>query len=180
MRASSRDASCDSGRLGVSAQAGRAKEGSRVTASFTLRASVAAPIEVVFDVLTDHRGYANFTRFRSSTLEHEGEPPPNGVGAIRVFRFIGPPIREQVTAFQPPTQFSYEALSGVPARFLLGSVELVPEGERTSVKYRVETAAGIPMPDAMWGAGVRFVLSHLLKSAVKEAERRAAGAESLR
>jgi hypothetical protein len=38
-------------------------------ATFTLNSTVAAPIEVVFDVLTDHRGYAKLTPLRSSTLE---------------------------------------------------------------------------------------------------------------
>jgi uncharacterized protein YndB with AHSA1/START domain len=81
-------------------------------ATFTLRASIDAPIEVVFDVLTDHRGHAKMTALRSSTLEREGEPPPNGVGAIRVLSLVGPPIRERVTAFDPPQLFAYEMLSG--------------------------------------------------------------------
>jgi hypothetical protein len=58
----------------------------------------------VFDVLTDHRGHAKMTALRSSTLEHEGEPAPNGVGAIRVLHLIGPPIRERVTTFDRPRQ----------------------------------------------------------------------------
>ena len=83
-------------------------------ASFILRASIAAPVDVVFDVLTDHRGQADMTALRSATLEREGDPPPNGVGAIRRLTLLGPPIREQVTAFEPPHRFAYKMLSGVP------------------------------------------------------------------
>ncbi len=53
-------------------------------ANFTISSEIAAPVETVFDVLTDHRGYAKITPLRSSTLEREGSPDPNGVGAVRV------------------------------------------------------------------------------------------------
>jgi hypothetical protein len=78
----------------------------RPVATFTLRASIAAPVDVVFDVLTDHRAQADMTALRSSTLEREGEPAPNGVGAVRVLSLVGPPIREQVTAFDRPHGFA--------------------------------------------------------------------------
>ena len=143
-------------------------------ASFTLRRSIAAPIDVVFDVLTDHRGTANISVFRSSTLEREGEPPPNGVGAIRVLRLAGPPIREEVTVFDPPTLFAYKLLSGIPARSYRGTVELAPqEDTRTSLTYRVDTLPKLPMPGPAWSAIVRPGISHLLRGIVKESERRA-------
>jgi hypothetical protein len=144
-----------------------------VVASFTLRRSIAAPIEVVFDVLTDHRGTADISAFRSSTLEREGEPPPNGVGAIRVLRLAGPPIREQVTVFDRPTLFAYKLLSGLPARSYRGTVELAPQDTRTALSYRVDSTPKLPMPGAAWSAIVRPGISHLLKGIVKESERRA-------
>jgi hypothetical protein len=63
-------------------------------AKFTMHRAVAAPMEVVFDVLSDHRGYHTITPLRSATLELEGDAEPNGVGAIRVLKLAGPPIRE--------------------------------------------------------------------------------------
>jgi uncharacterized protein YndB with AHSA1/START domain len=48
----------------------------------------AAPPQTVFDVLTDHRGYAEYTPLRRVELEREGDPPPNGVGAIRVLHAV--------------------------------------------------------------------------------------------
>ena len=62
---------------------------------------VAAPPETVFDVLTDHRGYAKITPLRKAELEREGEPAPNGVGAIRELSAVGPPLREEVLAYEP-------------------------------------------------------------------------------
>src|SRR5580704_6775200 len=97
-------------------------------ATFTLRRTIAAPTELVFEVLTDHRGYARLTPLRSSTLEREGDPAPNGVGAIRVLALAGPPIREEVTEYQAPSRFAYKMLSGAPVKSHTGTVELSSSG----------------------------------------------------
>ncbi|MDT5044592.1 MAG: hypothetical protein QOG75_445, partial [Mycobacterium sp.] len=49
---------------------------------FTLTRTTTAPIETVFDALTDHRAIADYVwAVRRSTLDREGTPAPNGVGA---------------------------------------------------------------------------------------------------
>ena len=69
--------------------------------TFTLEKNVAAPPSTVFEVLADHRNYSAINgRIRSSTLEREGEPAPNGVGAIRVLKAIGPPLREEIVEYR--------------------------------------------------------------------------------
>src|SRR3954452_12514875 len=107
-------------------------------ASFTYERMVAAPPETIFAVLTDHRRYASITPLRGSALEREGEAAPNGLGAIRLLRAGGPPLRrgaeprpsgpagahlpspagrplrEEVIAYEPPTRFAYKLLSGAP------------------------------------------------------------------
>ena len=142
-------------------------------ANFGLHAQVAAPIDIVFDVLTDHRSYSNLTPLRSSTLEREGQPDPNGVGAIRVLSLAGPPIREEVTAFERPTLFAYKMLSGAPVTSHTASVELTPQGDQTAITWRVETISRLPLPDAAWAAMVRPLIKLLLGGVVKESERRA-------
>jgi hypothetical protein len=141
-------------------------------ASFTLHASIDAPAEIVFDVLTDHRHQANISALRSSTLEREGEPAPNGVGAIRALRLVGQPIREQVTAFDRPHLFAYKLVSGAPVRSHTANVELAAQGKRTALTYRVQSIPSLPVPDAVWSAIVRRVINHLLTGVVNEAERR--------
>jgi uncharacterized protein YndB with AHSA1/START domain len=142
-------------------------------AILTLRASVRAPIDTVFDVLTDHRSYARLTPLRSSTLEREGNPAPNGVGAVRRLALAGPPIREEVTEFEPPTRFSYRLLSGIPARAHSGTVDLSEQAGATELTWRVDTVPKLPMPDGMWAVLVRPGINVLLRGVVKESERRA-------
>ncbi len=143
-------------------------------ASFTLERQVAAPAEVVFEVLTDHRRYAEITPMRKSVLEREGEPAPNGVGAIRVLSSVGPPLREEVIAFHPSSRFSYKLLSGAPVRDHVGTVELTPSGSGTRVVYAVHTTPTLPLAGGVVVAVVRLAIKQLLDGIAKESERRAA------
>jgi uncharacterized protein YndB with AHSA1/START domain len=143
-------------------------------ASFTLVREVNAPREVVFDVLTDHRRYADITPTRRSELEREGEPPPNGVGAIRVLRNVGPALREEVLGYEPPSRFSYTVLSGVPVRDHVGTVELTPDGAGTRVVYAVRTHPTVPVAGGAVVAVVKLAIKVLLNGVAAEAERRAA------
>jgi uncharacterized protein YndB with AHSA1/START domain len=142
-------------------------------ATFTLRRSIAAPTELVFDVLTDHRGYARLTPLRSSTLEREGDPAPNGVGAIRVLALAGPPIREEVTEYQAPSRFAYKMLSGAPVKSHTGTVDLVPQGGGTELTWRIDSTPSLPVPAPIWAVLMRPVITTLLRGVKRESERRA-------
>jgi uncharacterized protein YndB with AHSA1/START domain len=143
-------------------------------ASFTYERQVAAPPEIVFDVLTDHRRYTEITLLRKAELEREGEPAPNGVGAIRRLTAVGPPMREEVLAYEPGKRFSYKLLSGLPVRDHVGTVELTPGGGGTRVVYAVRTTPTLPLVGGAFLVGMKFGIKQLLGGVAKEAERRAA------
>jgi uncharacterized protein YndB with AHSA1/START domain len=143
-------------------------------ASFRFVREIAAPPEVVFDVFTDHRRYAEITRVRRSVLEREGEPAPNGVGAIRALHSVGPPLREEVIAYEPPRRFAYKILSGVPVRDHLGSVELSPAGDGTLVHYTVRLQPTVPFAGGAVVAVTKLAVKQLLDGVTAEAERRTA------
>ncbi|HEU5142154.1 MAG TPA: SRPBCC family protein [Solirubrobacterales bacterium] len=142
-------------------------------ASFTLVREVGAPPEVVFDVFTDHRRYAEITPMRRSELEREGEPAPNGVGAIRALHSVGPPLREEVIAYERPSRFSYRVLSGIPVRDHVGTVELTPAGEGTKVVYAIRTFSSLPLVGPAVIAVTRMAVQRLLDDVAAESERRA-------
>jgi uncharacterized protein YndB with AHSA1/START domain len=142
-------------------------------ASFTFEREIAAPPETVFDVLTDHRRYAEITPLRRAELEREGEPAPNGVGAIRVLSSVGPPLREEVIAFEPPTRFSYKLLSGAPVRDHVGTVELSAHGAGTKVVYAVHTTPTLPLGGGAVLGVVKQGIKQLLNGISTESERRA-------
>jgi hypothetical protein len=143
-------------------------------ASFTLIREVKAAPEVVFDVLTDHRRYAELTPLRKSVLEREGEPAPNGVGSIRALTAVGPPMREETIVYERPSRFSYKVLSGLPVRDHLGTVSLEPAGAGTRVTYAIRTTPTIPVVGGAVVAVTKQAIKQLLNGVVAESERRAA------
>jgi uncharacterized protein YndB with AHSA1/START domain len=145
-------------------------------ASFRYVRQVAAPPEVVFDVLTDHRRYPEITPLRKAELEREGEPEPNGLGAIRSLTVVGPPMREEVIAYERPSRFAYKLLSGLPVRDHVGTVEMQPSGEGTEIVYAVKTTPTIPLAGPVFMLILKKAIRDLIGGVAKESERRAADA----
>lgn len=143
-------------------------------ASFTLVREMKAPPEAVFDVLTEHMGYAEITSVRRVEMEREGDSAPNGVGAIRVLHSVGPPLREEVLAYDPPRRFSYTVLSGLPVRDHVGTVELTPNGAGTKVVYAVRTHATVPVVGGVVVAAIKQAIKQLLNGVAKKSEQLAA------
>lgn len=112
---------------------------------FTLTRTSTAPIEAVFDVMTDHRGIAGYMRAcRRSTLDREGTPAPNGVGAIRRLVVIGPPFVEEIIEYERPTRYAYKMLSGAPTRNHIGTVQLRETGTGTEVSWHLRSTLKSP------------------------------------
>jgi uncharacterized protein YndB with AHSA1/START domain len=139
------------------------------------RVSIAAPPGTVFEVLTDHRRYIDFLPLRGAKLEREGVPAPNGVGAVRASRLIGPPIREEVTAYEPPRRFAYKMLSGLPMRDYHGEVALTEgPGGSTEVSYIVRTVLARPAPDYLAIPVAHAIAWAILRGVKRQSERRTA------
>ncbi|HEX3172887.1 MAG TPA: SRPBCC family protein [Solirubrobacterales bacterium] len=143
-------------------------------ASFTIVREIDASPETVFDVLTDHRLYSQLTPLRKAELEREGEADVNGVGAIRKLTAVGPPMREEVIAFERPGRFSYKVLSGLPVRDHVGTASLAANGGGTRITYAVRTTPTIPFAGALVMMAIKRAISRLLDGVAAEAGRRAA------
>ena len=145
-------------------------------ASFRYVRQADAPPETVFDVLTDHRRYNEITPLRKAELEREGEPAPNGVGAVRVLTVAGPPMREEVIAYDRPNRFSYKILSGLPVRDHVGTVELKAANGGTEITYAVKTTPTPALIGPVFMLGLKKAIRDLIGGVTKESERRAADA----
>jgi uncharacterized protein YndB with AHSA1/START domain len=142
-----------------------------MTVEFTLTRTTTAPIETVFDSLTNHRGIADYVwAVRRSTLDREGVPAPNGVGAVRRIEAVGPPIVEEIIDYQRPTRYAYKMLSGAPVRDHVGTVELREAGAGTEVSWHLRSTPKIPGSNWLLSAVLHRVIGELLKGAVKAAE----------
>ncbi len=139
-------------------------------AEFTLTRRIDASPDVVFDTVTNHRRYSDYTPIRKAELEREGDTEPDGEGAIRSLHLIGPPMRERVIAFERPRTFSYELLSGLPVRDHVGTVTLEPDGSATKMIYRVVTTPTVPVGGFAVVAVLRYAINGLMAGVQREAE----------
>ena len=139
---------------------------------FTLTRTTTAPIETVFNALTNHRAIADHVwAVRRSTLDREGNPAPNGVGAVRRLEAVGPPIVEEIIDYQQPTRYAYKLLSGAPVRDHVGTVELRQAGTGTEVSWHLRSTPKVPGVDWLLQPVLKRVIGELLNGGVRAAER---------
>jgi len=139
---------------------------------FTLRRTTTAPIEKVFDALTNHRGIADYVAMaRRSTLDREGVPAPNGVGAVRRIEALGPAIVEEIIEYERPTRYAYKMVSGAPVRDHVGTVTLRAAGTGTEAEWHLRSTPKIPGLDWLLTPVLKKVIGDLFKGAITAAER---------
>jgi uncharacterized protein YndB with AHSA1/START domain len=141
--------------------------------NFTLNRTSTADIETVFDTMTDHRAMADVTPLRKSTLDREGTPAPNGVGAVRRLELVGPAIVEEITEFERPNRYVYKLLKGLPVKDHTGTVDL-REGATggTEITYTVTSTPTVPLAGLVLGPVLKKSIADFLKGSIKAAERR--------
>ncbi len=109
-----------------------------------LTREILASPEAIFAVLSDHRGMVGWAGAREVVLRHEGDPPPNGVGAVRVIRASGLAVEEEITGFDPPKRIEYRVVAGIPIRDHHGEIRLEPEGDFTRLCWEIRFRPLIP------------------------------------
>lgn len=140
---------------------------------FTLTRNSTAPIETVFDAMTDHRRIADHLwACRRSTLDREGIPAPNGVGAIRRLVVVGPPFVEEIIDYERPTRYAYKMLSGAPTRDHVGTIRLRAAGTGTEVSWHLRSTLKIPGVDRLMLPVFKKVIDEFLKGGIAAAEHR--------
>ena len=130
---------------------------------FELRARVTASPEAAWAAYTDHRGWQDWAGVKEVVLRQQGDPAPNGLGAIRVARQSGIAIEEEITGFDPPRRLEYRMVAGLPVRNYRGQVSFAPEGDGTSIVWRVSFRPLVPGTGRLLKAVVRRGLGEVLE-----------------
>src|SRR3981189_2825777 len=135
----------------------------------TSQTTVAAPIETVWDKLSDHVGMSEWGPV-TVTMDRRGTANPNGVGAIRRIASPGPgpDIVEEVVTFEAPNLLGYKALSGTPFPGYSGEVRLTPAGSGTHINYTVSTTASFPLVKAPLAVVCQVLLRLLARASTKK------------
>jgi uncharacterized protein YndB with AHSA1/START domain len=135
----------------------------------TSQTTVAAPIETVWDKLSDHVGMSKWGPGITVTMDKVGTPDPNGVGAVRRIASPGPgpDIVEEVVTFEAPHVLGYKALSGTPFPGYAGEVRLTEAGAGTHISYSISSTASFPLVKAPLAALCRVLLHFLARASKK-------------
>jgi uncharacterized protein YndB with AHSA1/START domain len=108
--------------------------------------TIPAPAEDVFDLLADHANYDRFRPIHGSELLREGDPAPNGVGALRRIRVRPLTFEEEITAYERPNRLDYLIVKlNVPFEHHGGSIRLAPEGDGTAIDWRSRYSVPTPL-----------------------------------
>jgi uncharacterized protein YndB with AHSA1/START domain len=107
--------------------------------------TIPGPPEPIFDLLADHANYDRFRPIHGSEVIKEGDPAPNGVGAVRRIKVRPLVFDEEVTAYERPSRLDYLIIKlNVPFKHDGGSITLTPEGDATRVDWR--SSFSVPTP----------------------------------
>jgi uncharacterized protein YndB with AHSA1/START domain len=115
--------------------------------------SIPASPEAVFDLLADHANYDRFRPIHGSELVREGDPAPNGVGALRRIKARPLTFDEEITAYERPTRLDYLIVKlGVPFQHHGGTIRLSPEEGGTHADWR----SSFTVPVAVVGPAIEI------------------------
>ncbi len=143
--------------------------------TIVVKRTIKAPIEKVFDLLSDHANYKDFPGVKDSELVKKGKPHKNGVGAVREIDAGTAWFREEITAYERPVRMDYLITkSRPPMQHEGGSVRLEATAEGTEVTWSSTLRIRIPL---VGGLVTRLVAPQLAKAfagTLKNVEKRLA------
>ena len=131
-----------------------------------------APIDMVWALVSHAETWHDWASFTTSTLEREGAPTPDGVGAVRRFGFPVYTSREEVVAFEAPTHLGYVLRSGLPLRDYRSDITLTAAGDGTDIEWR-SSFESRPANGWFWSVFLGFMLRDFARRLARAAERRA-------
>ncbi|MEX0603935.1 MAG: SRPBCC family protein [Marinobacter sp.] len=114
--------------------------------TIVVKRTIAAPIDQVFELLSDHAGYSAFAGIKDARLLKAGLDDPNGNGAVRRIDLGAVWFEEEISNFQRPTTMDYKILrSRPPMQHQSGQIRLqqIPEG--TAVTWTSVFRVSIPV-----------------------------------
>jgi uncharacterized protein YndB with AHSA1/START domain len=142
-----------------------------MTQSYAVTAHADAPPEKVFALVADGAGWSSWAGpfIVWSGWEVEGDPPPGGVGAIRLLGLKRVHTRERIEEYEPPHRLAYSILSGVPIRDYLAVVELTAEEGGTRIVWRGTFEPKLPGTGAALRLFLRTTIADFTRRLAKAA-----------
>ena len=134
--------------------------------------TIPAPAEAVFDLLADHAHYERFRGIDGSKLLRDGDPAPNGLGALREIKVRPLRFEEEITAYERPGRLDYLIVKlNVPFEHHGGSITLTEEGGATAVDWRSSFTVPTPLIGGLEERVWQPVLTRGFRRVLEDVER---------
>jgi uncharacterized protein YndB with AHSA1/START domain len=134
--------------------------------------TIPGPPEPIFDLLADHANYEQFRGINGSKLLREGEPAPNGLGALREIKVRPLTFEEEITAYERPTRLDYLIVKlNAPLDHDGGSITLTLEGDATRVDWRSSFTVPTPLVGGVQERIWQPVLTRGFRRVLEDVER---------
>lgn len=141
--------------------------------TIVVKRTIKAPIEKVFDLLSDHANYKDFPGVKDSELVKKGKPHKNGVGAVREIDAGTAWFREEITAYERPVRLDYLITkSRPPMEHKGGSVRLEATAAGTEVTWSSTLRIRIPIVGGLLTRLVAPQLAKAFAGTLKNVEKR--------
>ena len=112
-----------------------------------VRVHIAAPVERVFNAVSDHESFLRSEGGVSAKVVRPGEPECNGLGCVREVR-VGQRARyvEEITAWQRPSAFEYTIReTSLPLRHAGSRLTFTARGDGTDVEWTSRFEVTVPI-----------------------------------
>ena len=144
------------------------------------RATTTASPEQTFAILADAERWPQWSMQDEASLDRDGSPVRDGVGAIRRFRTGRVTVVEEVMEFDPPRRFVYELRSGLALKGYRAEVTLTPIGGSrdggTEIRWRSQFKAKVPGTGPLYRWKLGQIIQQSADLLAAEATRRATAA----
>jgi hypothetical protein len=135
--------------------------------------TIAAPIDDVFEWLSDVSNYQRVPLVRRVTLVRPGDVAEHGVGAVRMFVAPFMRVSQEITQYDPPRSVRYRTLHSTPRmRYQTGELTFREVRGGTRVVWHMEFEVGAPVLRWAWtlllALGTTMGLNLVLSTADRE------------
>jgi hypothetical protein len=142
--------------------------------SFEVTARSSADAATLFALEADGSRWSEWAGMLApqSLWERQGDPPPGGVGAVRLLGLRPFLVREETVEYEQDRRHVYVMRTPMPIRDYRAELVLTPRtGGGTDLRWRGSFAERIPGTGPVFRAAVKQVISVLAKRLVRAAER---------
>lgn len=112
----------------------------------TVKRVINAPCERIFEVISNHEGYASLLGMTVARLERAGRIEKNGEGALRYLKSGAVWFREEITIFERPHRMDYLIIDSLlPLEHKGASIRLRETANGTEVSWTSSFNVKVPL-----------------------------------